>query len=85
MTSERTTWNITTEAAESLESVAERRADESANDFILRVASMLDGTDAGTDVTSYDIPEDVLTESHIDDLVSRTARQTADELESRLR
>ena len=87
---------MTAEAAERLETVANRREDESATEFVLRVADMLeaaddddddDDDDPGADVreSNSDIPEDVLTERHISDIANAVSRQTATELETRLR
>lgn len=89
----RTTWNIATETAETLESVANRRDDESANDFIQRVAAMLDDSDDGMDVTSYDtgdkptLPENVLTtaefKAYMRDFLRDLPEQTAEHIEDR--
>lgn len=82
---DRVTWGISTEAAEALEAAANRKDSESATVFVLRVAELLDGTENGTDVTNRDIPENVLTEAHLDDIAHETARRTAQEVENRLR
>lgn len=85
MSTERTTWSLSDEAAEALEAAAGRKNHESANDFVLRVAAMLDSTEDGTDVTVCDTPENVLTEDHLVDIATMTAQRTADEIETRFR
>lgn len=81
MTDDRTTWNIATETAEKLESVAGRKEHESANDFLLRVVEMVAETEDGTDVIESNIPEDVLTVDHIPDIADASARRTTKEIE----
>lgn len=86
----RTTWSLADETAEYLETVANRKDHESANDFLFRVAEMLDASADGTDVTkpnaeSEPVPENVLTTDHLADIANMTARRTADEVEQRFR
>lgn len=91
----RTTWSMTDEAAEALETAADRHEDESATAFILRVAEIVRVENSRTTVTDHngsdsdgsecDLPGDVLTEEHIDDIANKAARQTVADLESRLR
>lgn len=68
---------------------AKARFDEFKNPDETNEAAFLRLLDAAEGVNSDEftdgVPEDVLTESHIDDLVAQTAARTADELESRLR
>lgn len=68
---------MTEAAAERLES--HRYADESFTQFANRIADELDEREADDQSAAC------LTEAHIDDIVARTARQTAKELETRLR
>lgn len=85
MSNERTTWSLSNEAAEALEAAADRKEHESASQFAFRVAELLDATDDGTDVTICDMPDNSLTEDHIVDIATMTARRTADEVETRFR
>lgn len=56
-----------------------KRDEESWSDCLLRLVNTLESGDC--DQSEH---TDVLTESHIDDIVARTARQTATEVENRL-
>lgn len=89
MPSERKTLNISAETHEYLTSVGEKQDDESADAFLFRVAEMLDGSDAGMDVTQCNIGEDALTteefRAYMSDFASQIPKQTADEIEGRFR
>ena len=94
----RTTWSMTDEAAQSLEDAASREDGESATDFILRVAEIVSETNNGTTVMEplrsgsegdgcgceCNVPEDVLTEDHLDDIQNIVDRRV-ERLESNLR
>jgi len=61
---------------------AQKGVDESFNDLLERLVQVHeDGGAEGAD----GLPDDVLTEEHIDDIVAQASRKTADELENRLR
>lgn len=62
---------------------AHKRDDESWSDLANRAANALDAVDA--DASHGEIPDDVLTEAHIDDIVAKTERRVLNGLENRMR
>lgn len=63
----------------------EKREGESFTDVVLRLCAGEDSEgESDPDGDAFDLSGDVLTESHLDDIASRTARKTADEVENRL-
>jgi len=75
----------TTTSAEAHEALFEfKREDESASDLFKRAAAALEAHDPTTESSSTPaIPDEVLTEAHIDDIANTTASRTIDELEER--
>lgn len=91
MSTERTTWSLSDEAAKALEAAAGRKEHESATQFIFRVAEILGESENGMDVTKCNAPEsgDLLTSeefaARMDELMAQLPPRTADELETRFR
>lgn len=84
----RTTISVTDEAAERLESVADRKDHESGTQFFHRIADDLEELRGATedDVTDRNgLPENVFTTAHIDDIANEAASRTLRELEGTLR
>lgn len=76
----------TTTSAEAHEALFKyKREDESASDLFERAAAALEAHDPTSDESpsTTEIPEDLLTEAHIDDIANTAASRTASELEQR--
>jgi len=75
----------TTTSAEAHEALFEfKREDESASDLFKRAAAALEAHDPTTESSSTPtIPEDLLTEAHIDDIANTAASRTVSELQQR--
>lgn len=76
----------TTTSAEAHEALFEfKREDESASDLFKRAAAALEAHDPTTDESPSTpaIPDEVLTEAHIDDIANTAASRTVDEFEER--
>jgi hypothetical protein len=81
--SDRKTTTTSAEAHEAL--FGFKREDESASDLFKRAAAALEAHDPTTDSSSRPaIPDDVLTEAHIDDIANTAASRTASELQEQL-
>lgn len=78
--SDRKTTTTSAEAHERLMSF--KREDESTSDLFERAAAALEAHDPTTD-ESPAIPDDILTEAHIDDIANTAASRTVGELEER--
>lgn len=58
-----------------------KREDESTSEFFARIADVLERFEAGE---LQEVPDNLLTTDHIDDLANTAATQTANEVEQRL-
>jgi len=77
----RKTLTIPGEVYEDLDDV--NREEESFGDTIARLVDAVDGAESGDPTGEHD--PNTLTEDHIPDIASATARETADILEERMR
>lgn len=77
---DRTTISVSQAAYDAL--ATEKREGESFSDVVLRVCG--DSETVEAPAPSVELPDDVLTEAHIEDIAARSARKTADEVENRL-
>lgn len=84
MTGDRKTTTTSEEAFDAF--VKHKREDESMSDLFNRAAAALEAHDPTTDPSpaTSKIPENVLTENHIDDIANTAAARTAVELQEQL-